>query len=842
METSPKRKAKCSVLQRDRNVEENQEMGFDSGVGVGAVAVGNLEMVDSLCVKGSVPGSIFGSFTGKVENFGEPLLGADTKQVGFGVSSPKDGQETMETSPKKKFKRSVLHPDCNVAQNQEVGFESAAFSDVISRSSVGKVENFSEAFHEADTKRMGFGVSSPREMEEIVDISSKMKFKCSVRQPGRNVEENQAISFDSDAGVGLISEGNQEMVGSLYEKTPLPDSFSGSSAGVVVSFGEPLVGADAKRMDFVTIAQKEDLLSGSAEKRKLVVSEFQESANEGNLGLSGKCIYDNLSTSLDFGDAKGTVNEKDVEDDNFLEVEKKRILAELEAGTIFGGKTDIKKVTGFANSSKIDEKGSDFQEMNREGKIDGEKILATKGNDASVNRSLKIEVIDDTALIETMPVLKTGNGCVKVVGIAGSAKNTEKNGKQAAHGKKAKQARGKPKYVKNVLGASEGHMNPSRFLQVDNGVWKNGNPTKKMYSREEMEALRFVDIVEQRKLWSNIHTGLGAAVMREYHDLTSSKHQKSIHLNFGLSQRFERMKEPSAMIREEYFGNMDGAMENMEVCETESIDPSDDACTLDYGDEDSLVAVEGECSEDDDSDEDYNSILKPAFLVEGKPDFDSGPPHDGLEYLRRVRWEAAQIPNVKVAKLEKNKIKEEQSIYMPQIPEIASCPEHLLPLKQWEVAFLADFSELCRALSCYLDPTTKTSGKLQQVFLENVIVEKFNNLRTEEVRMSVGDGSVDYPTLSGIQKMDSVARVSMLRKRISLFESMTTLSRSDCLWLFALCAAIDTPLDADTCASLRGLLRKCASLRAGKSEVDDEVVMLNILATISGRFFGQSER
>ncbi|GKV14114.1 hypothetical protein SLEP1_g25029 [Rubroshorea leprosula] len=99
METSPKRKVKCSVLQRYCNGEENQEMGFDSSVDVGAVAVGNLEM------------------------------------VGFGVSSPKDGQETMETSPKKKFKRSVLHPDCNVAQNREVGFENAAFSDVISRSS-----------------------------------------------------------------------------------------------------------------------------------------------------------------------------------------------------------------------------------------------------------------------------------------------------------------------------------------------------------------------------------------------------------------------------------------------------------------------------------------------------------------------------------------------------------------------------------------------------------------------------------------------------------------------------------------------------------------------------------
>lgn len=59
---------------------------------------------------------------------------------------------------------------------------------------------------------------------------------------------------------------------------------------------------------------------------------------------------------------------------------------------------------------------------------------------------------------------------------------------------------------------------------------------------------------------------------------------------------------------------------------------------------------------------------------------------------------------MKVAKLEKNKIKKEQSIYMPQIPEITSCPEHLLPLKQWAVAFLTDFSELCQV--CSFGPTS----------------------------------------------------------------------------------------------------------------------------------------
>ncbi|KAF2322209.1 hypothetical protein GH714_008663 [Hevea brasiliensis] len=111
---------------------------------------------------------------------------------------------------------------------------------------------------------------------------------------------------------------------------------------------------------------------------------------------------------------------------------------------------------------------------------------------------------------------------------------------------------------------------------------------------------------------------------------------------------------------------------------------------------------------------------------------------------------------------------------------------------------------------------------------ESIILQNMSH------RSSISDSSCNYPTLSAILAMDSVARVSALKKRISLAETMSTLSKHDCVWLFALCAAVDTPLDADTSAALRSLLRKCASLRAAKSELDDEVIMLNILATISG--------
>lgn len=96
------------------------------------------------------------------------------------------------------------------------------------------------------------------------------------------------------------------------------------------------------------------------------------------------------------------------------------------------------------------------------------------------------------------------------------------------------------------------------------------------------------------------------------------------------------------------------------------------------------------------------------------------------------------------------------------------------------------------------------------------------------------------PTVSAILCMDVVSRAATLQKIISMLETARSLSKNDCQWLFALCVSVDNPLHAETSASLRCLLRKCMSLLAEKSEFDDEVVMLNMLATIAGKYFGQS--
>lgn len=81
---------------------------------------------------------------------------------------------------------------------------------------------------------------------------------------------------------------------------------------------------------------------------------------------------------------------------------------------------------------------------------------------------------------------------------------------------------------------------------------------------------------------------------------------------------------------------MDGEIKDVEGDnESKNFVFSESSCSLSVNEGGNTILEE--CSEVSDDDKYYNSIQRPAFLVEGEPNFDSGPPEDGLEYLRRVR-------------------------------------------------------------------------------------------------------------------------------------------------------------------------------------------------------------
>ncbi|KAI3688363.1 hypothetical protein L1987_82075 [Smallanthus sonchifolius] len=366
------------------------------------------------------------------------------------------------------------------------------------------------------------------------------------------------------------------------------------------------------------------------------------------------------------------------------------------------------------------------------------------------------------------------------------------------------------------------HLNDDFERQSVCDCDKRGDRARVMYSKEEIEGLRYVGMELQKKKWIEVYCGLGSAVAKEYDNLVGSKYdEEGNYVSFDPRPQFANKKG----VAPDFIG--DGS-ENI-GCEKQNMNQVDHLSGVNVDDFDG----EEDYYEDEDSDSEYASIQRPALYVTGEPDFDSGPPQDGLEYLRRVRWEAKRIPKVKIAKVERKVLNKEQTVYMPNIPDIAACPHHLMPSKEWEDVFLADFSKLRLALSEVESSASTFSEQIESIplaqsIIDNAIQENLDVNQTEEKTVC------DWPSLQTIIEMEPRARVTMLRKRITSIEQMSCLGRPDCAWLFALCAAIDTPLDGDTSASLRCLLRKCATLRAEKTSLDDEVIMLNILATISG--------
>eukprot|EP00250_Pteridium_aquilinum_P017148 c23475_g1_i2 orf=236-1324(-) len=270
------------------------------------------------------------------------------------------------------------------------------------------------------------------------------------------------------------------------------------------------------------------------------------------------------------------------------------------------------------------------------------------------------------------------------------------------------------------------------------------------------------------------------------------------------------------------------------------------------------------CEEEDadafDDSDDEVSLQPLAFLVDGEPDFESGPPQDGFEYLRRVMWETAQCPKVKIAKIGEKKLISEQTNYMPTIPPIPTCSPNLLPSKEWVQAFLKDFSELRAVLSNSSAPHEDGLEDLPSIRNKSVWKsvcfgrsrstdpcdeQEDSNTTCEPTdalpKETVSDDIAHSPCLKVLLRLDEISRATLFRYHVLWLNEQSQLTYDRAMWLFALAAAVDSLLDDQTSAAFRDMLRKCAELRVRKTAVDEELYMINILMTIAGEYFGQAE-
>eukprot|EP00466_Bigelowiella_natans_P010784 jgi/Bigna1/137578/aug1.40_g12286 len=132
-----------------------------------------------------------------------------------------------------------------------------------------------------------------------------------------------------------------------------------------------------------------------------------------------------------------------------------------------------------------------------------------------------------------------------------------------------------------------------------------------------------------------------------------------------------------------------------------------------------------------------DDLLRPAFFVRGNPNFESGPPGDAMEYLRRVV----------ISKIDHKKIKK-QSVYMRLLPPAASCPPEYLPTCQWEDTAAYEFAGLRQALARYSKKRNKAQllkarkKKMQQQLTKEWRFDGKNGGQTDE------DGDDDDDTVN----------------------------------------------------------------------------------------------
>lgn len=216
---------------------------------------------------------------------------------------------------------------------------------------------------------------------------------------------------------------------------------------------------------------------------------------------------------------------KETDSESILEMKKKLLLEKIDAMLVPGDEIHLQEgdnppssggiVDGCKKTMLMGEEKIADQQNN-----DSETMNVLRRSHLSLRNSLKIEVIDETALVEPVHVSRIGNG--EGIGIVCPTRSMQmkvnKSHEPDKGGKKAKKSRRKAREGK----LSEMHWNMGNLNEVDkvNGRQENAEGNKIVYSRKDMEALRFVNVAEQKRLWKAICKELLPVVAREYSSLT----------------------------------------------------------------------------------------------------------------------------------------------------------------------------------------------------------------------------------------------------------------------------------------------------------------------------------
>ncbi|KAF5192828.1 hypothetical protein FRX31_017585 [Thalictrum thalictroides] len=181
-------------------------------------------------------------------------------------------------------------------------------------------------------------------------------------------------------------------------------------------------------------------------------------------------------------------------------------------------------INGDLNAVKSEVENEEMEQNCNKGKIDFEK---GEGHGEICLEADANQCMD--------PVLKSGCDYVEQEGLLALGK--KRAGIHTGNLKQQMFRKDDNCFHRNVKGkVSETHVN--KFCQ------KKGDGAKIRYSRNEMESLRFLNVEEQQRMWTEVlYLRMGPVVAREYQDIDGTKSQKQCSDNVVNRQRSVKRKD-----------------------------------------------------------------------------------------------------------------------------------------------------------------------------------------------------------------------------------------------------------------------------------------------------------
>ena len=239
---------------------------------------------------------------------------------------------------------------------------------------------------------------------------------------------------------------------------------------------------------------------------------------------------------------------------------------------------------------------------------------------------------------------------------------------------------------------------------------------------------------------------------------------------------------------------------------------------------------------DESESDDDRGLRKQALAVDGDPDYSTGPPMDGFEYLRRVAFEAKQTPDIMRA------TNLDPSVFEADAAEVSTRedeeieyapPSWARPDREWVRRTVGDFSDLRVRVSRAIAGRSSTT---RGAYPSNGDRRAWERACEDEPE----------PSLGAVLAMDAVMCAHLLRHIAKgLFRyDFDDVDANDLIarlrWFHALSARVDLPLDADTEASVRWAMKGVARGRLSLRSASDELLAhMNLAIAIGGGYFKQ---